>query len=250
MRYKITVEYLGTNYSGWQRQKNALSVQEVLEKPLSVLFQEPITLAASGRTDKGVHALGQVAHFDAQKSIRTDNVTMAVNSMLPDAIRIVKTEVASESFHARFEAKRKTYLYKFYVSRILSPTRSQLQAQLIPPADTDKMKEAVKDLLGTHDFAGFSSTGSHVKNTVRTIYNAELRVSGDELELEITGNGFLYNMVRIIAGTLAWIGNGKLPPNAIRTVFETKDRKKAGKTFPPEGLYLKEVLYPDFFAEN
>lgn len=242
----LTIEYFGKNYAGWQCQKNVKSIQQTIEEKLSLVLQQKIKIHASGRTDKGVHAYKQVAHFDYDGKMKPNNIVLAVNTTLPSDIRIVEGIYVEDDFHAQYSAKKKTYLYKFYVSRILSPIREDTYAQIeysIEKLNFEKMENACKDLLGTHDFAGFSSTGSDKTNTIRTIYDAHLEKKGDEIFFYITGNGFLYNMVRIIAGTLAFIGVGFLGQEAISEVLETKNRKKAGKTFPAKGLYLLEVKY-------
>lgn len=246
MRILLTIEYFGKNYAGWQRQKNATSVQQVLEEKLSLILQSPIVLSASGRTDSGVHALGQKAHFDYEGNFPVGKMAFAVNTTLPEDIRVLSAIKVSDDFHAQYSAKRKTYVYKMYVSRTLHPLKNYHFARIpYDKVDFDKMERACEDLIGTHDFSGFSSTGSGIKTTVRTIYSATLRKDGEDITLEITGNGFLYNMVRIIAGTLAYIGAGLLPEDSVKIVLDTKNRKLAGKTFPPQGLYLKEVFYED-----
>lgn len=244
MRILLTIEYFGKNYAGWQRQKNAISVQQVLEEKLSVILQSPIVLSASGRTDSGVHALGQKAHFDYDGNFPVEKIAFAVNTTLPEDVRVLSAIKVHDDFHAQYSAKRKTYVYKAYVSRTLHPLKNYHFARIpYDNVDFEKMKRACNDLLGTHDFSGFSSTGSGIKTTVRTVYSATLTKDGEDITLEITGNGFLYNMVRIIAGTLAYIGAGLLPEDSVKKVLATKNRKLAGKTFPPQGLYLKEVVY-------
>jgi len=243
MRYLLTIEYLGKNYSGWQRQKNALSIQEVIEESFSIFFNEKIVIAASGRTDKGVHALGQTIHFDANMNIPLCNLHLALNNILPDDIRVKKAEIVPDDFHARFSIKQKTYIYKFYVDKIKSPTRAYTHSQLSPPIDIKLMKEACLDIIGTHDFKSLSASGGSIKKTIRTVYEAEIKELNDEIIFSITANGFLYNMVRIIAGTLAYIGKEKLPKDAFLKLFETGDIKYRGKTYPPEGLYLAKVYY-------
>lgn len=246
MRVLLTIEYYGKNYAGWQRQKNALAVQQVLEEKLSLVLQAKIVLTASGRTDRGVHALRQKAHFDYDGFFPVRKMAYAVNTTLPDDIRVLDAMQVPDDFHAQYSAKKKTYLYKMYVSRTLHPVKNLFSAQ-IPyyDVDFDKMQQACADLVGTHDFAAFAATGSHIKTTVRTVYAAELRRNGEDIEFEITGNGFLYNMVRIAVGTLVWIGIGKLPVTAVQEMLETGDRKKGGKTLPPHGLYLKDVFYDE-----
>ena len=246
MRVLITVEYYGKNYAGWQRQKNALAVQQVLEEKLGLILQTKVVLVASGRTDRGVHALRQKAHFDYEGFFPVKKMAYAVNTTLPDDIRVLEAIEVPSDLHAQYSAKRKTYLYKMYVSRTLHPVKNLLSAQIsYDDVDFDKMQEACKDLIGTHDFAAFAATGSHVKNTVRTVFDASLRREGEDIEFEITGNGFLYNMVRIAVGTLVWICIGKLPVTAVQDMLLTGDRKKGGKTLPPHGLYLKDVFYED-----
>ncbi len=243
-RILLTVEYFGKNYAGWQRQKNALGVQEVLENKLSLVLQQKIILIGSGRTDSGVHALAQKAHFDYDGAFPIKKLAYAVNTTLPWDIRIRQAETVPDDFHAQYSAHSKTYLYKMYLSRTSRPLK-ELHYARIPydKIDFAAMKQACGDLVGTHDFKGFSSTGSGIKTTVRTVYSAELCQDGEDITLEICGNGFLYNMVRIIAGTLVWIGIGKLPTTAVKEVLVTQRRTLAGKTFPPQGLYLKEVNY-------
>lgn len=243
MRYLITIEYFGKGYSGWQYQENALSVQQVLEDKIALLLKEDIKLVASGRTDKGVHALAQKAHFDTNSSFPMQRLPLAVNCTLPDDIRIKKIEKTDDLFHAQYSAKRKTYLYKFYLSSIVSPIRELTHAQITPPLDFEKMKQGAEMLVGTHDFLAFSSTGSHIKKTIRTVFRIDLEMINDEIVMEVEGNGFLYNMVRIIAGTLVYLAKDKLAFEDIEEALTTGDRKKAGKTFPAHGLYLKEVNY-------
>lgn len=244
MRILITIEYFGKNYAGWQRQKNALAVQQVLEESLSLILQTKITLVASGRTDRGVHALNQKAHFDYDGNFPVQKIAYAVNTTLPDDIRVLSAENVPDDFHAQYSAKKKTYLYKLYVSRTLHPIKNLMSAHIAyPDIDFEKMLVACQDLIGTHDFKAFAATGSHIVNNVRTVYDARLTRNGEDIEFEITGNGFLYNMVRIAIGTLVWIGIGKLPVTAVKDMLETGDRKRGGKTLPPHGLYLKSVEY-------
>ncbi len=248
MRILLTIEYNGKNYAGWQRQKNALSIQQVLEEKLAVVLQTSVVLFASGRTDSGVHAYGQKAHFDYDGNIPVGKIAFAVNTMLPDDIRIMDAVVVADDFHAQYSAKKKTYVYKMYVSRTLRPLKNDFSARI--PYDEDrldfeKMQKACHDLVGTHDFVGFSSTGSGIKTTVRTVYSATLEKSGEDIVFTVCGNGFLYNMVRIIVGTLAYIGVGLLPDTAVKEVLEKKERTLGGKTYPPCGLYLKDVFYED-----
>lgn len=257
MRYRAVISYYGANYVGWQRQLNGLSVQEVLEKALEKTFGAPTSATASGRTDAGVHALGQVVHFDADTSIPTDKIPFAVNTHLPDDVSMLSCEIAPENFNARFSAKRKTYCYKIYVSKHRLPVLELDHEHITYPLDLDKIEQAAKIIEGTHDFKCFEASGSIVKNTVRTVYsvdvatrhfdNATVRADGKffdgELSISVTGNGFLYNMVRIIAGTLVYVGIGKLTPQDVSRILETGDRKAAGKTLGAKGLTLMSVQY-------
>lgn len=257
MRYRAVISYYGANYVGWQRQLNGLSVQEVLEKALEKTFGAPTSATASGRTDAGVHALGQVVHFDADTSIPTDKIPFAVNTHLPDDVSMLSCEIAPENFNARFSAKRKTYCYKIYVSKHRLPVLELDHEHITYPLDLDKIRQAAKIIEGTHDFKCFEASGSVVKNTVRTVYsvdvvtrpfdNATVRADGKffdgELSIFVTGNGFLYNMVRIIAGTLVYVGIGKLTLEDVSRILETGDRKAAGKTLGAKGLTLMSVQY-------
>lgn len=243
VRYLITVEYDGTRYSGWQRQSNADSVQAELEKALAIATQERIVLIGSGRTDSGVHALGQAAHFDTTCATPPQKLAYSVNTMLPKDIQIQDIKEVPEDFHAQYGAKRKTYQYRIYLSNIHRPLKEGYAARVVPPLDYEKMVRATRDLVGKHDFEGFSSVHRTVKTTVRTVYRAEWFRNGDDLVFEIEGNGFLYNMVRIIVGTLIYVGIGKRDEDVIQKMLLIKDRTLGGKTFPPEGLYLKSVEY-------
>lgn len=256
MRYRATVSYFGKNYVGWQRQLNGLSVQEVLENALTKTFGIPTSCTASGRTDAGVHALGQVIHFDADTSIPTDKIPYAVNTSLPDDVSMLYCEETYPEFNARFSAKRKTYRYSIYTSPHRLPVIGETHSHVISPLDADKMKECAKILVGEHDFKCFEASGSVVKSTVRTIYSLDVEVKDiavagklafrpQEITITVCGNGFLYNMVRIIAGTLTYVGMGKLTADDVKLALESKDRTKAGKTLPPEGLCLLSVEYED-----
>ena len=270
MRYRAVISYFGARYVGWQRQLNGLSVQEVLEKALSKIFGAPTQATASGRTDAGVHAMGQVVHFDAETSIPTDKIPFAVNTELPDDVSMLYCEVAEPNFNARFNAKRKTYRYSLYLSKHLLPMLEPTREHIVVPLDLKAMREAAKVIEGEHDFKCFEASGSVVKNTVRTVYEVAIdcaKISGAEISLQpdktdnlngsfdeekafdclvdisVTGNGFLYNMVRIIAGTLVYVGLHKLTVDDVKNIIETGDRKRAGKTLSAKGLCLLKVVY-------
>ncbi|MBO5773280.1 MAG: tRNA pseudouridine(38-40) synthase TruA [Clostridia bacterium] len=244
-RYAMIIEYDGTEYAGWQRQKNAVSVQQKIEEALEIVLGVKTIIYASGRTDAGVHAEGQVAHFDAEKELNPRSVAYSLNSLLPSDVKIQKIIKVAPDFHAQYSAKRKTYTYRSYVSDCPSPLKDRFYARILPPVDVEKMKRASKCLVGKHDFKAFCSTGSSIKSTEREIYEFNVIEKGDEVIFEITGNGFLYNMVRIIVGTLYFIGKGKLPETAIEEMLRTGNRRAGGKTYPACGLSLKKVEYVD-----
>ena len=242
-RYKLIVEYDGTGYCGWQRQLNGPSVQQELEEALSRLTHERVSVTGSSRTDAGVHAMGLCAHFDSATRIPADKIAFALNTMLPPDIRVRESSAAPEGFHARFAASGKVYTYTFFNARHANAV-GRLYSALVPlPLDAEKMNEEAQALLGTHDFAAFAASGSVVKSTVRTIYRVKVERSGDYVTLTVLGNGFLYNMVRIIAGTLMEVGTGKRESGAIARAIETGDRLSLGQTAPAQGLTLQRVLY-------
>lgn len=242
-RIQIIVEYDGTNYAGWQRQENALTVQQVLEEKLGKLTRERITLHGASRTDAGVHARGQSAHFDTSSRIPAEKFSFAVNTMLPEDIRVRLSREVPESFHARFSTRGKRYCYLFQVSPHASPLNRLNHAHVIYPLNEVFMQEEARDLIGTHDFAAFAASGSVVRDTVRTIRRADVERFGEEIRLTLEGSGFLYNMVRIIAGTLIGVGSGKMEPGAFKRAIQTGNRLDLGVTAPARGLTLMEVFY-------
>ena len=242
-RLKLIVEYDGTDYCGWQRQINGPSVQQALEEALSRLTGETIAVTGSSRTDAGVHAMGLCAHFDSATRIPADKIAFALNTMLPPDIRVRESSAAPEGFHARFAACGKVYTYTFFNARHANAVGRLYSAHVPLPLDAEKMNEEAQALLGTHDFAAFAASGSVVKSTVRTIYRVKVERSGDYVTLTVFGNGFLYNMVRIIAGTLMEVGTGKRESGAIARAIETGDRLALGQTAPAQGLTLQRVLY-------
>ena len=242
-RIQLTVEYDGTNYAGWQRQSNALAVQQVIEEALSRLTGERVVVHGASRTDAGVHALGQCAHFDTNSRIPGEKFSYAVNTMLPPDIRIRRSQDAPEGFHARFSARGKRYRYQFYDAPHAGALNRLTHAHSIYPLDDRLMGLEAGALLGAHDCSAFAASGSAVRDTVRTIWRADISRSGNDVTLIVEGNGFLYNMVRIIAGTLRDIGSGKLQPGALSKAIETGDRLDLGVTAPAHGLTLMEVFY-------
>jgi tRNA pseudouridine38-40 synthase len=241
---KLTIEFDGTCYHGWQQQDNALTVQEVITKAIEKLTEEKCNLTGSGRTDAGVHALGFVANFHTGSSIPPSKFSYALNALLPEDISILKSEEVSHDFHARFSATGKKYRYQIHNSKIKSAFLRN-RAYNVPTSylDVEKMREAAGHFIGTHDFKAFMASGSSLENTVRTINSVFLDRKDDLITFEIAGNGFLYNMVRIISGTLIAVGEGKIPPHEIPGIIDSLDRNMAGKTVPAHGLYLVEVYY-------
>ena len=242
-RVKLTVAYDGTNYCGWQVQPNGITVQEVLNQCLSEFTGENIETIGASRTDAGVHALGNVAVFDTEMRMPGDKFSFALNQSLPEDIRIQKSEEVDADFHPRYVKSQKTYEYRILNCRFPIPTERFYSHFTYIPLDVDKMKEAASYLIGEHDFKSFCGTGAQVKTTVRTVKEIQIEKSGDRITIRITGEGFLYNMVRIIAGTLMDIGGGLYPPEKMKEILEAKDRKKAGPTAPARGLTLMKIQY-------
>lgn len=245
MRIKAIISYDGSGFSGYQVQPNGRTVQEEVERVLTRMNQGVFTrITASGRTDTGVHAVGQVIHFDTALSIPPSGWVRALNSQLPGDIRVMTVEEVREDFHARFDVEWKTYRYKWTLEDIPLPFERHLLSH-IPgkQPDIDRMREAATALVGEHDFRCFSAANTSIQDFVRTIYDVRIERYGQQLHLVITGNGFLYNMVRIIAGTLWEVGIGKHGPDEMSAIIAAKDRSKAGKTAPPQGLYLEKVGY-------
>ena len=243
MRVRLIVAYDGTNYHGWQIQKNAITVEEILRQALCDLLQEPIELVGASRTDAGVHARGNVAVFDTHTRIPAEKIAIAVNQRLPEDIRVMQSEEVEEQFHPRYAESEKTYEYHISNVPIQLPTRRLYSYFVYLPLDVEKMQEAAKLFVGEHDFAGFCSAKSQVQTTVRTIYDCQVEKEGDEICIRVRGNGFLYNMVRIIAGTLVEVGLGRRKLSTVSQAIEKADRSLAGPTAPPEGLTLIKIEY-------
>lgn len=240
---KLTIEYDGKDFNGWQRQPNKLNIQGTIEQAIKIVTGEDVDLMASGRTDAGVHAFGQVANFKTNSNIPIEKIPLAINSQLKSSIIIKSAEEVDERFHSRYNAKHKTYRYIINNSKTGTALYRNLQYCFPIKLDVEKMKEASKFFEGEHDFKAFKSSGTSAKNSVRTIYKAVVKEEGENIIIELTGNGFLYNMVRIISGTLLDVGLGKINPSEIPDIINSKDRQRAGKTLPAHGLYLVEVLY-------
>ncbi len=243
MRVKLIVEYDGTNYAGWQRQKNGLSVQEVLEKAFEAASGERAAIHGAGRTDAGVHALAQVAHLETNCTIPADKISFAMNMHLPPDIRVKQSEQADMNFHARFCAKGKSYRYTI-ANTVHAPAIGRFTAAHVRGVlDLEAMRKAAAYIIGTHDFACFCASGSEVKDTVRTIYNISITEEEPLIHIDVRGSGFLYHMVRIIAGTLIEIGLKKRLPESMADIIASCDRNMAGVTAPAKGLMLVAVEY-------
>lgn len=240
---RFTVAYDGTNYSGWQRQANALAVQEVIEQALTKICKETVTIFGSGRTDAGVHALGQVVSFRTTSSIPVGRLAAALNGLLPPDIVTRDGEEVPAVFHARSSAKEKMYRYIIYNDPISSPFNRYYTWQLFAPLNFEAMVQASEYFLGTHDFSAFRATGGGPKKPVRTLYLSSWQKKGSFLEYEVRGTGFLYHMVRNMVGAMVEIGKNKIPSDAILDILASKQRHLAGITAPPQGLYLVHVTY-------
>ncbi len=240
---KITIAYDGTNYSGWQKQKDKRTVEEEIEKTLSKILKEDVDINGSGRTDGGVHAYGQVANFKTTKNIGIDELKRACNTILPRDIAIIEVEETDELFDSRKCSKSKHYRYIVSNSEFHDALNKDRKYHYKYRVNLEKMKQAAKDILGEHDFTAFRSVGSSSKKVIQEIYKIEIVKNKEDIIIDIVGTGFLYNMVRIIVGTLLEIGTGKLKPETIKNMLETKDRKLGGKTAPAMGLYLVKVIY-------
>ncbi|EGQ24658.1 tRNA pseudouridine synthase A [Sporosarcina newyorkensis 2681] len=243
-RMKATIAYDGTNFAGYQSQPNMRTVQSEIDKALVKLHKDSsVYSVASGRTDAGVHALGQVIHFDTPLDL-ADRWKMALNVLLPKDVRVIGVEEAAVDFHARYGATGKTYVYRWSYSEVQSPFERNFAVHLGRwNPDVERMREGAQHLIGTHDFTSFCSAKTATTNKVRTIRKLSLERQGDHLVLEVEGDGFLYNMVRTIAGVLLAVGIGWDEPEDVRKIRDAKDRKMAGKTAPAHGLYLMEVTY-------
>ena len=232
------------NLIGWQKQPDKLNIQGTIEKAIEEITGEEVDLPASGRTDRGVHALGQVANFKTNSNIPVEKIPIALNTKLKKSIRILSAEEVDEKFNSRLTCKKKTYRYVINNSEYGTAIYRNLETHIPIKLNIEKMQEAVKYFEGEHDFKAFKASGTSSKSSVRTIYKADvLQMPNDRIYIELTGNGFLYNMVRIIAGTLVDVGIGKIKPEEIDSIIKSEKRDKAGKTLPPQGLYLVKVEY-------
>ncbi len=254
MRYVLKIAYDGTDYAGWQRQKNALSVQQVLEETIFSTLGVDARVTASGRTDAGVHAAGQICHFDSDKiTVPPEKMPDCLNRFLPPDVRITDGWGADESFDANRSAKRKTYCYSLYVSSREMPLKERYAVRIENAPPLEILQSIAKIFEGKHDYKAFCASGSAVKTTVRTVYEVRVEESesfgGRDIRVYVTGNGFLYNMVRTMVGTLLAIADKKRTEQDVITAYQTGDRNLLGKTMPAKGLTLMQVIYKDQTTE-
>ena len=240
---KLTIEYDGKDFNGWQKQPDKLNIQGEIEKAIFLVTGEKVEIYGSGRTDAGVHAIGQVANFKTNSKIPTNKFAYAINSKLKKSIIIKKAQEVSENFHSRYNCKEKTYRYIINNSEQGTAIYRNQEYHISSALDIQAMKKAASYFEGEHDFKGFKASGTSNKSSIRTIYKAKVKKEKERIIIELTGNGFLYNMVRIISGTLVDVGLGKIKPEDIPEIIESKYRQRAGKTLPPYGLYLVSVKY-------
>ena len=246
MRYKITIEYDGTNLQGWQRQNEGVSVQYYLEEAILGFSHQNVEVFAAGRTDAGVHATAQVAHFDLETSMDLFHLREAINARLRNLeapVSVLEVEEVDDSFHARFSAKGRGYIYRILNRR--APTVLQKDRVWVVgyPLDVEKMRLATQYLLGNHDFSSFRGAGCQAKSPIKTLDRLDIVQHEDEIDFILEAKSFIYHQVRNIVGTLKCVGDGKLSPEDVKTILEAKDRKKAGPTAPACGLYLNKVVY-------
>ncbi|MFT4147170.1 MAG: tRNA pseudouridine(38-40) synthase TruA [Mobilitalea sp.] len=242
-RIKLVIAYDGTAYCGWQLQPGMPTIEAELNKALSSLLGEEIVVIGASRTDSGVHALGNVAVFDTGSAMPADKICLAVNQRLPEDIRVQSSREVSLNFHPRKTVSEKTYEYHIYNNRIALPTKRLYSTHIYYGLDVSLMQEAANYLVGEHDFKSFCSVKTQVLDTIRTIYQLSVVRNGDNIKISVTGSGFLYNMVRIIAGTLIEVGRGAYPPEKVGDILAGCDRNLAGPTAPAQGLTLIKIEY-------
>ncbi len=242
-RILLTISYDGTAYHGWQVQPNAITVQAVMCEALEQILKTKVSVTGTSRTDAGVHARQFTCHFDCEDSIPKEAFLRGLNAVLPSDIAVIDCKEVSADFHARYNAKGKTYCYNIYNSNKKDPFKLRYAWQIERPLDTDKMNAFAKQIIGKHDFYAFSSSGRSVEDTVREISECYVTKNGDDIKITVTANGFLYNMVRIIAGTAVAVSDGKIDIADIGGILKSKQRERAGVTAPPQGLFLEKVHY-------
>lgn len=243
-RIRIVVAYDGTNYCGWQIQPNGITIEEILNNRLMKLTKEDVHIIGASRTDSGVHALGNVAVFDTESSIPPVRMSYALNQKLPEDIVIIRSDEVPLNWHPRYQQQvTKTYEYHICNASVPNPLKRRYSAFVSFPLDVEKMRQGALWLMGEHDFASFCNIRSNVEDTVRRIDRIEIEKRGEDITIRVTGNGFLYNMVRIIAGTLIRVGRGFYTPKKVKEILDAKERTEAGVTAPPQGLVLVNIKY-------
>ncbi len=240
---KLVIEYEGTGYSGWQSQNNALGIQEVIEKAIKKTTGEKVKLVASGRTDAKVHAKGQVANFFSKSSIPGNKIKIALNINLPDDVKIIESEEVDLDFHSRFSAKKKRYRYIIYNGKMPRPLYRNFSYHVSRSLNIDEMRKATKYFIGEQDFGSFLGRGAIVHTTVREIFSMDIIENGEFVEIVVEGKSFLKNMIRIIVGTLIFVGIGRIKSKDVEKIIEGRKRILAGPTAPPHGLFLEKVYY-------
>ena len=243
MRYLATIQYDGRDYHGWQVQNNAITVQQTVQEKMSDIFGYSIGVTGCSRTDSKVHALKFCYHFDYDGNISENSIIRAMNSKLPTSIRMLDVKQVADDFHARYSVKSKEYTYVIDNGRYQNPFTAGLATHINIPLDEKLMDYAAKQFVGTYDFSAFCASGTSVEDFVRTVYSASVTRQDDRIIFKVSANGFLYNMVRIMVGTLLYVSYGKIDKDSITDIILSKDRKKAGITAKPDGLYLSEVVY-------
>ena len=251
-RYKMTLAYDGTHYGGWQVQHNAVSIQVLVEQAISTVLRTFTTVIGAGRTDAGVHAQGQIAHWESHQSCDLFRCLRSFNALLPPDIRILKIEETSSDFHARYSAVSKEYHYHLYLDRIMSPFKRLYTHHVLYPIQLSLLQDAAAYFVGTHDFTSFANDahqGCAATNPMRTLSRLDIIPQEGGIRLEFEGNGFLYKMVRTITGTLLDVSSGKIPLKDLPEIFSARDRRRAGSTAPPQGLFLMRVNYSNERSE-
>ncbi len=239
----LRLQYKGSAYHGWQRQENAVTIQQIIEESLQKVCDEMPTVYGCGRTDAGVHALNYVCNFNSQTKIPDEKIPFALNSILPDDIRVTGAKTVDDDFHSRFSTKKKRYIYKIFNAQYGDAFLTDLAWHYKYELDMELINKACPFFCGEHDFSAFCASGAQTNDFTRTIYTLSADKRDNMITIDVCGNGFLYNMVRIIAGTLAYVGDGRIAPQEIESIIASRDRRLAGITAPPYGLYMAEVDY-------
>lgn len=244
-RFLMTISFDGTNYHGWQVQSNAITIQPTIQDAFELVIGYRPNITGCSRTDSGVHALKYCFHFDYDGKIACENLVKALNRLLPKDIVATQCVQVNDDFHARYSALSKQYIYKIYNGKVANPFLNGYSYQIRKPLNEKLMDKAAKEFIGTYDFKGFCSSNSSVQDTVRTVFNASVERQDDLVTFMVEADGFLYNMVRIMTGTLISVSSGKIDANQIAEIIKSKDRNRAGITAPADGLYLKNIVYKD-----